>query len=612
MKSRYIFIFSIILLLIGCGNGIASKEKIASQAQIVSGVIDLSNYNFSVDGPLKLNGEWEFYWSEFLDTNSSPAPHVFIKVPEGWNKAVLRFVDGKKEYYPSYGFATYRVLLRSLDVHTEYSIHIPRIGTAYQAFVNGKLLAKSGKISKSEGGSVPQYLPQSFSFYPTQEAVELLIQVSNYSYKKAGIYEEIEIGLSTQMMRESRVQLYTAGLTVGVILAMGLYYISLFFLRRKDLSPLYFGIIAILVAIRIIQTGDMFLMQFFPNFDWYLFYKIIYVDIGILTAVFALFTATLFREEFNRTILKAFIVFGIVTSFLAIVVPTELYYEINNIVQIIIIAGAGYGTFLLINALRNKRLGAPAFLLGFLLLFITVVNDILYQNGIIKSFYMLHWGYMALIFSQSFVLSQRFTNAFNTVEVQSGEINELNRTLELKVLERTGQIEVAMQTIRELAIRDELTGLFNRRRIMEMLEDERNRSSRGGGIFCLTMLDIDHFKNVNDRHGHLTGDAVLRAVATSVQENMRNTDFCGRYGGEEFLLVYTQTNSAGAINCAERLRSKVENLMFPDIGPNFRITVSLGLTEYHQNDDVEKVIARADAALYLAKGSGRNRVEFSE
>ena len=188
---------------------------------------------------------------------------------------------------------------------------------------------------------------------------------------------------------------------------------------------------------------------------------------------------------------------------------------------------------------------------------------------------------------------------------------ELNRTLELKVLERTEEIKAAMQTIRELAIRDELTSLFNRRHLMELLEDEKNRSSRGGGIFCLAMLDIDHFKNVNDMHGHLTGDDVLKAVAITIQTSMRNTDFCGRYGGEEFILVYTQTNTNGAVNSAERLRSKVECMQFPDIGPDFRITVSLGLTEYHLNDDVEKVISRADAALYLAKGSGRNRVEFS-
>ena len=130
------------------------------------------------------------------------------------------------------------------------------------------------------------------------------------------------------------------------------------------------------------------------------------------------------------------------------------------------------------------------------------------------------------------------------------------RTIELKKSHL--DIEAAMQTIRELAIRDELTGMFNRRHLMALLNDEKNRASRGGHLFCLAMLDIDHFKNVNDIHGHLAGDAVLLAVATTIQKTMRNTDFCGRYGGEEFLLVYTQTNIPGALICAQRVAAKLK------------------------------------------------------
>jgi diguanylate cyclase (GGDEF)-like protein len=202
------------------------------------------------------------------------------------------------------------------------------------------------------------------------------------------------------------------------------------------------------------------------------------------------------------------------------------------------------------------------------------------------------------------LMYQDLTNYKNNLELMVDK-----RTIELK--KSHIEIETAMQTIRELAIRDELTGLFNRRYLLELLDYEKHRASRGGFLFCLAILDIDHFKKVNDVYGHLAGDAVLLAIATSIQMTMRNTDFCGRYGGEEFLLIYTQTNTTGALNSAERVRSEVENMRFPDIDPDLRITVSLGLTEYRHNEDTQKVISRADAALYLAKGSGRNRVEFS-
>jgi diguanylate cyclase (GGDEF)-like protein len=163
--------------------------------------------------------------------------------------------------------------------------------------------------------------------------------------------------------------------------------------------------------------------------------------------------------------------------------------------------------------------------------------------------------------------------------------------------------------IREMAIRDELTGLFNRRHVLELLDHEKNRSLRGGGIFCLAILDIDHFKNVNDTYGHLEGDAVLKAVATTMKTTMRNTEYCARYGGEEFLIVLTQTGINGALIGAERVRSQIEKIPFPDIGSDFKITVSIGLSEYKMREDMDDLIVRADEALYRAKNGGRNRVE---
>ena len=194
--------------------------------------------------------------------------------------------------------------------------------------------------------------------------------------------------------------------------------------------------------------------------------------------------------------------------------------------------------------------------------------------------------------------------AFSTL---GGHISSLRQNLSISKSKQAKYIE----TIHEMAIRDELTGTYNRRHVLELLDFEKNRSSRGGGIFCLAMLDIDHFKNVNDMYGHLTGDAVLRAVAIIIDKNLRQTDICGRYGGEEFLIVLTQTDIKGALICAERMRTNIENAIFPDIGPHFKVTVSIGLSEYRMREDVEKIISRADEALYLAKNGGRNRV-YSE
>lgn len=172
-------------------------------------------------------------------------------------------------------------------------------------------------------------------------------------------------------------------------------------------------------------------------------------------------------------------------------------------------------------------------------------------------------------------------------------------------------LSISKEIIREMSIRDELTGFYNRRHLMELLDHEKNRSLRGNTVFTIAMLDIDHFKKVNDTYGHQSGDEVLRTVSTVIYNTMRNTDFCGRYGGEEFVLVLIQTDIKEAMIGAERIRVNIEKCLFPNIGADFRVTVSLGLAEYKMREDVETMIARADRALYQAKNGGRNRVEYA-
>jgi diguanylate cyclase (GGDEF)-like protein len=204
----------------------------------------------------------------------------------------------------------------------------------------------------------------------------------------------------------------------------------------------------------------------------------------------------------------------------------------------------------------------------------------------------LQWSVLALVLM-----------AFSII---GGYISSLRRNLSITKAEQAKSIEI----IKEMAIRDVLTGLYNRRHVLELLDHEKNRSSRGGGTFCLAMLDIDHFKNVNDTYGHLVGDAILQAVANTMKNTIRNTEYCARYGGEEFLIVLTQTGIRGALIGAERVRTNIEKILFPDIDSDFKITVSIGLSEYKMREDINDVIARADKALYRAKEGGRNRIEF--
>jgi diguanylate cyclase (GGDEF)-like protein len=170
------------------------------------------------------------------------------------------------------------------------------------------------------------------------------------------------------------------------------------------------------------------------------------------------------------------------------------------------------------------------------------------------------------------------------------------------------KLEQALGTINELAIRDELTGVHNRRYLLSLIEKEKERSDRNGRAFCLCLLDIDFFKRINDTWGHSAGDTVLRAFAGTVQGQVRGSDSFGRYGGEEFLLMLPETPAADALVLAERVRAAIEKMRCVEGGSEIALTVSIGVAEYRMGEAIGLAVARADEALYLAKSSGRNRV----
>ena len=169
----------------------------------------------------------------------------------------------------------------------------------------------------------------------------------------------------------------------------------------------------------------------------------------------------------------------------------------------------------------------------------------------------------------------------------------------------------ANKKLRELAYRDGLTGLYNHRYFQEILEREIKRARRYKKPLSLLMIDIDHFKKINDTYGHLHGDEVLKRLAQIFSESIRACDYAARYGGEEFSIILPETLLNGALNVAERLRQRVKNTPIVLADQEIRVTISIGLAAY-ENTQREitrsQLIALADKALYQSKMAGRDRV----
>lgn len=165
----------------------------------------------------------------------------------------------------------------------------------------------------------------------------------------------------------------------------------------------------------------------------------------------------------------------------------------------------------------------------------------------------------------------------------------------------------AREELRFQATHDVLTGIWNRRATLHLLQREIERASRTQGSTGLLMLDLDHFKQVNDNYGHLAGDAVLREVSRRIMQVIRSYDFLGRYGGEEFLVVLPGCDRTHALQSAERIRSAVAAAPVRADEVEIPVTISIGVTAVDGNTSEKEVLAVADEALYQAKNKGRNR-----
>ena len=210
------------------------------------------------------------------------------------------------------------------------------------------------------------------------------------------------------------------------------------------------------------------------------------------------------------------------------------------------------------------------------------------------------------------VLSNAFNVMSNKINAYIEKIEHDKSQLESRVKERTEALEVTSQhlikvneQLHKLSVTDHLTQIFNRIKIEEQIDSENKRRLRYKNKFSVVLLDIDHFKNVNDTYGHDVGDHILVTISKLISDNIRQSDIVGRWGGEEFIIVCQETEIEGAMRVAEHLRELIINTDFEKIG---KMTCSFGVTEAIDNDNVNDIIKRSDEALYEAKDAGRNCV----
>jgi PAS domain S-box-containing protein len=422
-----------------------SPRRILPKA--VKGVLDLSDWDFKKDGPIDLVGEYEFYWMQHLlpedFSKTTPSEKTeFIKVPGYWTGYKL----GGKEL-PGHGYVTYRLNVVLNKQKEPLALRTVEISNAYVIYVNGQRVGSLGQAGKSRETTVPRQFPQIVAFAHKTNQMEIIIQVSNFHHRRGGIWEVIQLGREKDIRKAQERRLSFDLFLTGSIFLMALYHLGLFIVRKEDRSPLYFSIFCFLVALRTLTTGGRYLLLAFPDLSWELTIKFEYLSFYLAVPAFVMFMRSIFHK-FSERFLRPLEMLAIAFAGIVIFTPARFFSHTLNLYEIITLISIIYALYVIFASLNQKRIEASVFLLGFAILCLAMVNDMLHVENIIQTGFFAQFGFFFFILSQSFLLSYRFSTALTTVETQQKELRDILESLKAEIIERV-QAEEALSESEE-------------------------------------------------------------------------------------------------------------------------------------------------------------------
>lgn len=605
------------LLLSGCQD--TASFPVPSQ-----GMLDLSGWRFSKQGSVPLNGQWHFAPSQFLDgknhsVSSESANLQPLRVPGVWNSDA--FPQGE-------GFGTYILRLKLPRNIENLAIRLITISSAYRLYANGKLIAQGGEPGTSEASSHPGYMPGVFVLPNTDSgAMTLHLQVSNFDYTKGGAWEPIWLGNYHSLQRERESWMWLSAILTGALFFVGLHHLLMWLFRRQDVTSLYFSIVTIALSLRVTTIDEVFLTIIIPHLPWPLFVKLEYASLLIALGSIILFIRSLYPQEYPAKFYYPITVGAAIYASLLLVLTPLQFSSGLPIIHLMLIYACIVTPISMILAVRHKREGALLFTLGALSMCLSSLHDIIitfnksmnlitiYGNRV----YLQPFGMFIFMLCQSGLMSYRSSRNIARLQETSRELSSAKnalddyaQSLELKVDQRTKELQNANQELERISHTDPLTGLWNRRYFDEQLQRLWQSHQRSQHPLAVLMVDIDYFKGINDVYGHLRGDEILKEISDLLVFHLkRPLDLAARYGGEEIVLLLPETAIDKAEQIAERLRQAVFEQDIPHVESHYqRLTISIGIAAFQPGslDSPSALLARADAALYEAKMAGRNQV----
>lgn len=417
-----------------------SLGKAAMDNAAKDGVMKI--HYFSENEIIKLNGEWEFYWQELLTPDDFkqekiPTAPVMVKVPHPWTE-VKR--EGKE--LPLAGFGTYRLQIHLPEAErgTLKAVYIPTFASAYTLWINGEEKARGGIVGTTKEGMKPQITSTVIPFLADANPVELIIQVSNFHQRSAGLDDQLLFGEPGAILDHRERIIITRTIIVFSLVIIGLYHLVLFAFRRKEYSFLFFAITCMVVAIRGALLEEGLSSSLFSFLNWELARKLEYLGASLGTLCIALFTYTQFPDEMKRKGRNILSVALASFSLLMILTPAVVFTRAMVLLQALIIITFIYVLYVYLKAARQKREGSYLNAAATFVLFLAVLNDVLFYNDLIRTVELTSVGLFFFLFTQAVILSKRYSHSFAQAEQLSKDLGALNASLEEQVQDRTMEL----------------------------------------------------------------------------------------------------------------------------------------------------------------------------
>lgn len=386
MKRLYPVLFRHILVLavICMAFLLWMQESSLDQPRAKGGVLDLTHWDFNTEGRTTLSGEWEFHWSKFLsyeDYKADSRPEsIYVRVPQIWNRYQL---DGQN--LPGFGYATYHLKVKVPDTKTILGLRISSMSTAYECYINDRLIAQNGKISTSQEGSRPEYAPVSVSFAPPMKEFDIIVHVSNYEYARGGMWFDIDLGTAKQMIQYDSHLKYRDGIVIGMLSIMAIYFFCYFYMFREDRKNFSFMLMSIILIVRTSLYGDYFIVQLFPDISFRLLVWLSYLTLFWFPVILYQMIEFYMNDTKTRSLIRPFYFYGIIMSVITAFTPVAIYTQWTAVIDamaVFIFVSAIVKAFL---ACLNKVPGTNIILHGSLIIGLTGMHDMLYQANLIHS-----------------------------------------------------------------------------------------------------------------------------------------------------------------------------------------------------------------------------------